>query len=235
MKHNNYYPPGHGAQIVWLTNFINKLAGHATEMGLTPAQVAAVTADCLWLLYLLQSWQPAVRKWTLSCTNAVAEAQTGAGAVPQVLPVFIPPTLPATVTAVIPGALLRLFAFIQLIKDSGKATGTISSDLGIVGTAQPAPDYTTVQAVISAFIFGNHVMIKWGWGGYSAWLDSCEIQVDRNNGKGYVLLTIDTTPGYTDTQAFPATSVKWTYRAIYHLGEGQVGIWSQPASVTVPA
>ena len=59
--------------------------------------------------------------------------------------------------------------------------------------------------------------------------------MDRNDGKGYVLLTIDTTPGYTDTQPFPAASVKWTYRARYHVGDGPVGIWSQPVSVTVPA
>jgi hypothetical protein len=59
--------------------------------------------------------------------------------------------------------------------------------------------------------------------------------VDRGDGKGYGLLTIDTTPGYTDTQPFPAASVKWTYKAIYRLDDNQVGLWSQPASVTVPA
>ena len=29
-------------------------------------------------------------------------------------------------------------------------------------------------------------------------------QVDRGDGKGYVLLTVDTTPNYVDTQPFPA-------------------------------
>jgi hypothetical protein len=46
---------------------------------------------------------------------------------------------------------------------------------------------------------------------------------------------VDTTPGYTDTQPFPAASVKWTYKAIYRLDDAQVGVWSQPVSVTVPA
>ncbi len=67
------------------------------------------------------------------------------------------------------------------------------------------------------------------------YLDSCEIQVDRGDGKGFVLLTIDTTPGYTDTQPFPAASVKWTYKAAYRVNDQMVGLWSQPASVTVPA
>jgi hypothetical protein len=41
------------------------------------------------------------------------------------------------------------------------------------------------------------------------------------------------TPGYTDTQPFPAAPTKWTYRAIYRVGDSQVGLWSLPVSVTV--
>jgi hypothetical protein len=59
--------------------------------------------------------------------------------------------------------------------------------------------------------------------------------VDRGDGKGYVLLAFDTTPGYTDTQPFPTTPATWTYRAIYRVGDNQVGVWSQTVSVTVPA
>jgi len=53
--------------------------------------------------------------------------------------------------------------------------------------------------------------VKRNWGGNVMHLDSCEIQVDRGDDKGYGLLTIDTTPGYTDTQPFPAarTTGKW--------------------------
>ena len=80
---------------------------------------------------------------------------------------------------------------------------------------------------------GNHVLIKWGWGGHEVFLDLCELQVDRGDGKAFVLLTYDTTPGYTDTQPFPAVPAKWTYRAIYRVGDSQVGQWSSPVSVTV--
>jgi len=82
---------------------------------------------------------------------------------------------------------------------------------------------------------GGQVQVKWGWGGYAAWLDCCEIQVDRGDGKGFVLLTMDTTPGYTDTQPFPATKTVWTYRAIYQVNDARVGVWSQSVSVAVPA
>ena len=59
--------------------------------------------------------------------------------------------------------------------------------------------------------------------------------LDRGDGKGFGLLAYDTTPGYTDTTPFPAAPVKWIYRAIYRVADSQVGQWSLPVSVTVPA
>ena len=235
MKHNNFYPTDRGGQILWVANFINKLPGYATLLGLTPAQVAAAVADGLWVLYLLQSWQPASRNFAVSCTNAVTEGQTGSGNELQTLPVFAAPTLPAEVAPVKPGGLTRIFGLVTIIKDSGKCTDTIAADLGILGSSQPGPDLPTVQPVISVRISGNQVFVKWGWGGYTSYLDSCEIQVDRADGKGFVFLTVDTTPGYTDTQPFPAAHTVWTYRAIYHVGDSQVGVWSQSVSIAVPA
>ena len=61
----------------------------------------------------------------------------------------------------------------------------------------------------------------------------CELQVDRADGKGFVALCFDTTPNYTDSTPFPATPAKWTYQAIYHVGDHRVGQWSKPVSVTV--
>jgi hypothetical protein len=222
-------------QILWLSNYRTKLPGYQAVLGLTAGQVTAAVADCGWLIYVLQAWLPAVRAWALACTDAAIETQTGSGAGPQALPVFTAPALPAGIVAVNPGALTRLFVLIQQIKDSGKATDPISTDLGILGGEQAAPDFTTLQPVISAAVSGSQVNLKWNWGGNASFLDSCEIQVDRADAKGFVLLTIDTTPNYTDTQALPAAQAIWTYRAIYRANDVQVGIWSQPVSVTVPA
>jgi hypothetical protein len=235
MKRNTFYPIRQAEQIIWLGNFANKLPALAAVLGLTAGQVSAAGADCGWLIYVLQTWLPAGRMWALACTDAAIEAQTGDGSVLMALPVFTAPALPAGIVPVNTGALTRIFALVQSIKDGGKCSDTNATNLGIVGSAQTAPDLTTVQPVISVSIMGNQVNVKWGWGGNSAYLDSCEIQVDRADGKGFGLLTIDTTPGYTDTQPFPAASAKWTYKAIYRLDDAQVGLWSQPASVTVPA
>jgi hypothetical protein len=87
--------------------------------------------------------------------------------------------------------------------------------------------------VLGTKLSGGEVLVKWGWQGLSEWLESCEIHVDRCDGKGFVLLTIDTTPNYTDTQPWPATRTIWTYKAIYRTDDAQVGLWSQAVSVTV--
>ena len=33
----------------------------------------------------------------------------------------------------------------------------------------------------------------------------------------------------------PATSAKWTYKAIYRVGDAPAGLWSAPVSLTVSA
>jgi hypothetical protein len=235
MKRNSYYPTNIAGQILWLTNFANKAPGLATTLGLTPAVVTALVADCLWLIYLLQEWLPAARRFSGTGTTAINEAEFGDGTALMVLPVFTAPALPTGAAAVNTGALNRIFALVQSLKDSGKCSDTNASILGITGTAQSGPDYTTLQPVLTLVISGNQVFVKWNWGGYSGFLGSCEIWVDRGDGKGFVFLTIDTTPGYNDTQAFPTARTVWTYRAIYRVGEQQVGLWSQSVSTAVPA
>ena len=120
------------------------------------------------------------------------------------------------------------------IKAHANCNAANGEALGIEGAEQAGPDLATVQPVITARISGGRVEVGWGWRGHRAVLDQCEIQVDRGDGKGFVLLTYDTTPGYVDTQPFPAAPTKWTYKAIYRVGEAQTGVWSPPVSVTVP-
>jgi hypothetical protein len=169
MKRNTYYPARQNDQIVWLTNFSTKLPALAAALGLTAGQVTNAVADCGWLIYVLQSWLPAGRAWALATTDAATDAQTGDGTALMVLPVFAAPALPAGVVAVNTGALTRIFALVQSIKDSGKCSDTNATNLGIVGSAQTGPDLTTVQPVISVSIMGSVVNVKWGWGGNSAW------------------------------------------------------------------
>ena len=232
MKRQAYYPTNAPEQIIWLENLRNKLGGYAAVLGLTAAQVAAGVADARWIIYVLGSWLPAVRAWTKACTAAALQAQSGVGGV-MVLPVFTPPALPAGVVPVNAGALDRIFALVQVIKDSTGYAEPIGDDLGVLGIEDVAPDMATIQPDIDAAVQVSSVQIGWDWGGNSPFLDMIELEVDRGDGHGYVLLANDTTPGYTDTHPFPATLTKWTYRGIYRVGDAQVGVWSNPVSVTV--
>lgn len=215
-----------------LQTFNGAIGTYAAVLGLSAAQIAAQLADGNYFDY------------TLKCQNLTANASlqwtawknlTRGGGTPPASGAPVAPVFPAAVPAVAPGIEVRFRALVQLIKASPNYNAAIGQALGIEGSQQVAPDLTTLQPVIDAVISGNHVQVKWGWGGYTAFLDICEIQVDRGDGKGFGLLAFDTTPGYTDTTAFPATPAIWTYRAIYRVGDNQVGLWSNPVSVTVPA
>ena len=212
--------------------FKNGIASYSAVIGVIAAQITAQAADAAYFDY------------TLKCMNIMANGAlqwTGwknlarGGGTPPASGAPVAPVFPAVVAAVAPGIEARFRALVQLIKANPNYNETIGLALGIEGAQQTGPDLTTIQPLIAAMISGNHVNVKWGWGGNGAYLDICELQVDRGDGKGFVLLAFDTTPGYTDTQPFPAAPVTWTYRAIYRVGDSQVGQWSQPVSVTVPA
>ena len=237
MTRQAYYPVRIADQILWLENLRNKFAGHAPTLGISVAKCDVAIADARWLVYTLGSWLPAVRDWQKACTAAAEQAQSGSGAAALVLPLFTPPALPAAaggqpaVVARPPGALARIFDTVADIKASDTYTDAIGQDLGIIGAGKTAPDLATLQPVLKVSLAGNKVELDWSWQGNSAYLDQCEIQVDR--GQGWQVLTFDTTPGYTDSTPFPATPTKWKYRAIYRVDDQQVGQWSAEVSVTV--
>lgn len=232
MKHQRYYPVRQAEQIVWLENFRNKIGDYAAALGLGQPEVDTLIAKCRWLVYLLGSWLPAARAWNLACTQAVKAAQTGTGGA-LTLPVFTAPALPSGVTAQGEGALSYLFDKIAEIKENNGCTDSMCSDLGILGSEEGAPDYAVLAPKLTVTLSGNKIEIGWTWQGYSAFLDQCEIQVDRGDGKGWQVLTYDTTPGYTDNQPFPTTLTQWKYRAIYRVDDQQVGQWSPEVSIAV--
>ncbi len=239
VKHNSFYPTNVPEQILWLTNFANKLTGHAATLGVTPLVCADAVADARWLIYLLGSYLPTQRAWGKSNTDFIREAQSGTGETAMVLPVFTAPPLPAAdvpndLPAVVPekpGALKRIFSLVQVMQEAPGYVESIATDLGTIGTEAAMPDMETIQPVIKVKIIGGQVFIDWGWGGNGAFLDMLQIQVDR--GQGWTDLAYDTTPGYTDTHALPPTITTWKYRAIYRVGDGQAGIWSAEVGIAV--
>ena len=147
----------------------------------------------------------------------------------------LPPVFPSGLSAVASGIEPRFRALAQTIKKHPAYNAAMGDILGIEGAEQTGPDLNIIQPQFDVKIKGNQVFVNWGWGGFSGQLGCCELQVDRGDGQGFRFLAWDTTPGYTDTQPFPATPVKWTYRAIYRVGDAQVGVWSDSKTITVGA
>jgi hypothetical protein len=232
MPKGNYVPSNDNAFLAQLKTFNNNIGSYATTLNVTPAQVTSSAADAEYLEYVLDClglMQNGAQQWT-AWKNI---ARDGGTLPPTGAPVA--PTLPAVVPAVAPGIEVRFRALVKQIKASPNYNTAIGDALGIEGAQQTAPDLTTIQPQIEAEITGNRVEVDWGWQGNSAYLDQCELQVDRGDGKGFILLAYDTTPGYVDTAPFPATPVKWTYKAIYRVDDAQVGQWSNPVTLTVNA
>ena len=139
MQRQRWYPSAISDQILWLINFYLKLPNYETRLGLPPAHVDACVASCKFLVYVLGEWLTAVRTFGPACTQCVDLLENGSGPGPIVLTPFTAPALPDQVAAVPPGVLTRLFALVQLIKDSANYTPDIGKDLGIIATESPAP------------------------------------------------------------------------------------------------
>ena len=102
-----------------------------------------------------------------------------------------------------------------------------------MGAEQVMSNLGSLQPELKAIVSGQKVTIDWSWQGHAETVDMIEIHVDRNDGKGFVFLANDTTPGYTDTAPWPTNLIKWKYKAIYHRGDQSVGQWSLDLPVTV--
>lgn len=180
----------------------------------------------LWFYPLL----PATRAWALACAVAAQEQATGT-IVTASLPLFTPPAPPAGVVKRPEGTLTRIFDLVQEIKKINACTDSMCVDLGIIGPEEAPPDFDELRPNLTAKRMADHVKLGWTWQGKRRFLDQCEIQVDRADGKGWQNLTFDTTPGSEDTHLMPLALTKWLYRAIYRVDDVRVGQWSEEKEV----
>ena len=213
-----------------MLTFKNAIGSYATLLGVTPAQVAQQAADADYFAYAITcqtAQQAAAQAWT-AWRNTMRRGGANAEGAPR--PVVLPP-----VPAVVPDAGIeaRFRALIRQVKAAAGYNPPMGKALGIEAPDQAAPDYATLQPVLKLTISGNAVSVGWDWGGYSLFLDMIELQADRGDGRGFILLAFDATPGFTAPEPLPATPAKWKYRAIYRLGDARTGQWSDEVAITV--
>ena len=230
MAKSNYINKNDSGFSAQTLGFKNNIGSYAALLGLSAAQVLAQAADADYFAYVLgcqQAMQNGAQQWTI-WKDLTRDGGTLPSDGAPVAPVFSAP-----VTPVAPGIEARFRALAQQIKANPNYNPAMGKALGIEGAEQAGPDLTTVQPEIGAAINGGRVDVSWGWNGCRSALDMCELQVDRGDGKGFVVLAYDTTPGYVDTAPFPPVPTRWTYKAIYRVDDAQTGQWSKLVSITV--
>jgi hypothetical protein len=212
--------------------FRDNIGGHLATLGLLPTDPIIVqqARDATYFRALLnfnttnQQFAQGSTKWK--------NYERDGGAVAVSTPAL--PVLPSGFPAAVPPGIVPRFRFAAAyVKKQPNYTPAIGEVLGIEGPVQTAPDLNTVQPVLDATVTGAGVGIGWDWGGNAQFLQGCEIQCDRGTGAGFVTVMMDNTPGWEDNTPFRAAPVKWTYRAIYIVGDKRVGLWSAPVSVNV--
>lgn len=129
MRLQRYFPSRTPEQVLWLTNFRDKLPAQAGPLGLEQAEVTAAVADAGWLLYVLGAWLASVRKFPKVATRGVKLVMHGRGA--NALPGFTAPPLPDDVAPMPDGALERIFFLVRRIKQEPACTTAVAQDLGI--------------------------------------------------------------------------------------------------------
>ena len=143
MRQQRYFPSPLAEQVLWLQNFCTKLPTYQSALALSDDDLAAVLADGGYLIYVLGSWQGAVRTFAQSATVALDLIARGEGT--PALPVFSPPPPPEGLVAVPNGALTRIFRFIGKLKLGERYTDAIGTDLGITGSGtgpeRPVPRF----------------------------------------------------------------------------------------------
>ena len=232
MAKSDFMPGDDGGKAELLVQFRDNIGSFLSSLGIlaTDPEIVQQAKDATYFratVDLQQTMQSGSQGWT-AWKNY--ERDGGSTTVPT--PAL--PTLPGTFPPVVPpGIIPRFRALAKRLKAIAACTPAMRQSLRIDGPDVSPPDLSTIQPILTLILQGNQSQVGWTWQGQSQFLDMLEIQVDRGDGQGFKFLAQDTTPGYTDTAPFPATPTKWKYRAIYRVGDAQVGVWSLTVEITV--
>ncbi len=227
MKYTYFIPSGDAEAAAWLKNFSDKLGKYAAKYGITTAQAADMVAGYLYFAYWVD-YKNQYAEYTKKVTaykNALRKGDPS-----KVPSVPTPPTFAAPPAAVAPGIFDRATAIANTIKSNILYNETDGEDLDIIGTTSGLNLIDVVPVFSVRLVSGGRPEIVWTKNRY----DGIQIEVDRNDGKGWIFLGIDTHPDYMDKFPLPVGKVEqWNYRIIYLYDDELVGLYSSPVSIKV--
>jgi hypothetical protein len=213
-----------------LNAFKKSIPQYAAQLGVTSEQVAAQAADADYFNYLIalpEALATNHRRWS-SWKLTVRD-----GSKEKTAPAPPPLALPDAPPAVAPGIESRFRTLVKEVRCSANYNPEIGKALGFADPGEIGPNFATLAPQLHVALGDMNIRISWNWSGYAQYLDQCELHVDRNDGRGAMVLAISSALGYVDTEQFPTTSAEWTYRAIYRSRGKQVGKWSKATTLLV--
>ncbi|MCG3149471.1 MAG: hypothetical protein PCFJNLEI_02933 [Verrucomicrobiae bacterium] len=230
MAKADYVNPDEMGFVTQLKLFKHAIGDYAPVLDVSSGEVTQQAADTDFYEYVVNCYgmlNSSGKSATIFRNNLRFAKEPGPAAS---LPV---PVFPPAPPAVPPGVEKRFRQLVRRIKRHPKYELHIGKHLGIEGSEPTKTAAHELQPTFTLELRAAGVFIRWGWDNQREQVDMCELVVDRHDGQGERLVTIDATPGYLDPEPFPAAPVKWTYRAIYHKGDTRIGQWSVPVSIVV--
>ena len=224
----NYIPNSDSDRSIWLNNFSTKISTYATLTGITAAEVSAVQKDAAMYIYIinmLEAYKQTVNNIT-SYKNLLKHAvgQQHLGAIPSA------PTLATAPTGVTEGVFDRISKLAKRMKASTSYTDAMGQDLGIIAATQTI-DVNSLQPDLKVNLDAGRPHIKCSKG----YADAIDLYVDRKDGTGFTLIGRLLKLDYIDVANLPANTIlaEWDYKAMYVIGNDNVGLMSSVVSVVV--
>ena len=235
VKRSYFYPSKVAEQPPWHFNYADQLTDLGVGIGLVLADVTASANDSRHLGYAIGAWLTKVREFGPGSTGQLEVLKYGFGTTAFELPEFTAPTPPAGLTAVLPGALGRIFKFVKMIKGAPGYTEGIGLLMGVVGSELPPPppgpgNPPRIALSLNQVPSQQQVLLKFFKDGHEGvWLES------RRSTGDWEFLTISTKSPYIDVRPLlsPAVAEVREYRAMFW-DQGQPnGDWCAVEKITV--
>ncbi|HBJ87073.1 MAG TPA: hypothetical protein DDZ88_25080 [Verrucomicrobiales bacterium] len=232
MKHQLYFPPRRAEQNLWLAQFREQFPAVAVRLEFTQEEIDSILRDLGWLLWVRRDLRAALEGGAKAATayeRALCGPQGGPAAAPPTVVLPVPPEIPP----VPPGALKRIFQFIQRIKNRPGYDIPTGKMLGIEDnhyrSSSPVP---TFRLRVERGEKGEVVIIKYSRQGRKA------VYVETRRGGGDwepLVLGPLTTSIHTDKRPLlnPGQPEVREYRMRFWHDSQPGGDWTDISSATV--
>jgi hypothetical protein len=228
MQRNPWWPAILAYQLILIQNFLSKIAGYSTVLGLSPAQLTAAQALCEAYIeafnfteHSKQTMQ-SLTKWRNDLFYGEPKGST-----PPNPPVFeIGNISPGTM-----GMVTQFFELRDQILAAPGYTESIGEDLGLIGTEKTEPEEGDVAPELKLSVSAGYwVNVKGSLKGMSG----MRIEYRPSGGQYTPIAYFSNTPGsFQITPALPGQPEKGHVRAVFIRKNAQFGDYSPDYPVTV--